>query len=397
MPVNNDICNVAIVMLGIDDLTGGGGAERFFADVYCEHINKTVADVKLYFFCDENTCKSIVNVGRVLPQNRLSVFRGPDFLHLRLYWKLFRFVYREKIDIIHIPLIAPQYLPFLWLFGFMPLRFRPKLTMTQVDCGYTHKFRIKLSKLSIEERKSHILHRIYFKTVKLDGILTWYNAFERTIKSSQISGRPIIRAISYYFVDIDKFKPAGKKEKQVIWAGRFITTKRPFLFVECVRQAIVMDPEACEGWHFYLYGNGPLFDGVRECIQNFRLADRISIDTSSRMEKTFLKSAIYISTQEYENFTSLSMLEAVSCGNAIIAFDLGQTDYFVRHSVNGFLISSINPAEMAKAMLQLMKDRDLLENFSRESRNMVESHHTPENFIHELDKFFRDVQVRDTG
>ena len=46
---------VAIYLSGVQDLSGGGGAERFFADfftIYQLHQNKTF---ELFFFCDDST------------------------------------------------------------------------------------------------------------------------------------------------------------------------------------------------------------------------------------------------------------------------------------------------------------------------------------------------------
>ena len=134
-------------MLGIDDLSGGGGAERFFADVYTEYQKLTNPHFRLLFFCDEVTCNSLQEIGRVLPESNLCRVSGFDPFYIHSYWRLFRFIVKNRIKIIHIPLIAPQYLPFLWLLGLLPIPNRPVITMTQVDCGYIHKYKMRLNNL----------------------------------------------------------------------------------------------------------------------------------------------------------------------------------------------------------------------------------------------------------
>ena len=140
-----------------------------------------------------------------------------------------------------------------------------------------------------------------------------------------------------------------------------------------------------------MYGKGPLKEAVKKLVNDLRLSAYIKVDDNPRMDEVFSRSRIFVSTQEYENFTSLSMLEAISCGNSVIAFNAGQTDYFVRQDKNGLLVHKIDPADLADAIIKLMKQNDLQVSFGRESRDMVLKYHTPDNFISELDLFWNDV------
>ena len=140
-----------------------------------------------------------------------------------------------------------------------------------------------------------------------------------------------------------------------------------------------------------MYGKGPLKEAVKKLVNDLRLSAYIKVDDNPRMDEVFSHSRIFVSTQEYENFTSLAMLEAIACGNAVIAFNAGQTDYFVRQDINGILVHKMDPADLADAIIKVMKQDALQVSYGRESRDMGLKYHTPDNFISELDQFWDDV------
>ena len=88
----------------------------------------------------------------------------------------------------------------------------------------------------------------------------------------------------------------------------------------------------------------------------------------------------------------VSTLEAMACENAIIAFDVGQTDYFVKNKKNGFLSKDGDIKQMANSIINftLLKSSEQIE-LQKESRRIAIEQHNIENFSLELEDYFNHI------
>ena len=86
------------------------------------------------------------------------------------------------------------------------------------------------------------------------------------------------------------------------------------------------------------------------------------------------------------------MLEAMACENAIIAFDVGQTNYFVKNKINGFLSKDGDIKHMANSIINftLLNSSEQIE-LQKQSRCIAIDQHNLENFSSELDDYFNHI------
>lgn len=385
---------VILTLFGIGDLSGGGGAERFFADVFDHYSADTYAAYTLILLTDRVGYESLVRLGRLSDDRNVRIV-GSGLLTGTI--QVLGLIRKLKTSIVHIPLIAPQYLPFLLLLGLGRRRRRPLLTMTQVDCSTAYTLCDGNRPHSDEERRSLLLHRIYFRMVRLDGILTWYRRFATRCNSRSIRGTPYIRSARFCFVDTDRFRPANHKENTIIFAGRLVESKGPFFFLEAIRRLTTVKPDVLAGWKVVMYGKGPLKGALQEYLRHMRMDTLVELRESGNLDTVFPGTRIFVSAQQYENFTSLAMLEAMASGNAVVARNVGQTDEFVRHGCNGFLLSRDDPGCMADAITRLIRDPETCAAFGRESRRITTEYHTVDNFVSDLWAFWSRVLDRHSG
>jgi glycosyltransferase involved in cell wall biosynthesis len=134
-------------------------------------------------------------------------------------------------------------------------------------------------------------------------------------------------------------------------------------------------------WKVYLFGNGILEHEVMQFIEINSMTDIITRKISSSLYPFFLESKIYVSTQKYENYSSLTILEAMSCGNVIIAKNVGQTSSFITNGINGFLCEENNPGSLSDAVLKAidLKD-DEFQLISHNNKNSIEKNYSLKNF-----------------
>jgi len=176
------------------------------------------------------------------------------------------------------------------------------------------------------------------------------------------------------FTDISLCQPASHRKKWVVFSARLIDHKNPFLLVQAIPKVIALDPDI----HFYILGQGHLQPQLEALFQELNVTDYVTIRFEPQPTQILNQSSIFVSLQAEDNYPSQSLLEAMACGNAIVATNVGETWRLVDDK-NGILVPPTADA-VAKAIISLLKD-PLLTQRGLASRQRVLSEHTPERFL----------------
>ena len=228
-----------------------------------------------------------------------------------------------------------------------------------------------------------------FKEIDVKGVFSWYELFNVFAKEKKIfRAKVVLEAARSRFSSASTAPVAEKKQNRIIYAARLTEQKRPVMFVEAARILHERYPELIKGWEFEMYGKGPLEETIKRMITEHQLASLIKMKESNEMQEVFAGSKCFVSTQEHENFPSLSMNEAMASGNAIIACNVGQTGLFVENGKNGFLSSTDDSDGIAMALKDYLSKPEQHLNFQAESIRLTKEVHTPENFIRQVDAYW---------
>tara|TARA_B100001564_G_scaffold359715_1_gene382564 strand:- start:59 stop:1225 length:1167 start_codon:yes stop_codon:yes gene_type:complete len=382
--------NIAVFLTGIENISGGGGAERFWADI--SQMFKSDS-LNIYFFIDKITYKTLINVNRInnhkniiiipkSPKNNLELF---PYLAI-LFFKILRY----KIKIIHIGFYGAQYYKLCKFFSLLPKKIKPKLSITIVSCFTPYCF---ISESFENDYKMKFRYQDLFNNVKIDGILTWYKKFKEVNDSENIiKSNPYIYPIKSCFTNLDNYRPSKNKSNIIVFASRLTKIKRPLLYIDVISLIKSIHPNIFEDWEFHIYGDGQQMNELKESVKSKFLENNVQLKKSYDLSLVFPYTKLFVSTQELENFTSLSMLEAMACENAIIAFDVGQTNYFVKDKKNGFLSKDGDIKQMANSIINftLLKSSEQIE-LQKKSRCIAIDQHNLENFSSELDDYFNHI------
>jgi len=373
--------------MGLSELAGGGGTERYFADVFAAYDHAVAGAFDLFLIADKQSLEQLAAVGRPLSGKRVLEFNA-RLSSLRGIRQLCGLCDKSQIDLLHIPLASPRYLPFLWYLQSGSRCRRPRIAVTMPDCSVSHTWRRPWRCRSLGELKAWGLYRLYFHSVRLDGVLSWYQHFLEQVGAPAIRSRPTVVPASYCFVDSERFRPAADKVKHIVFAGRLTRVKRPILFLDGLELALSRAPNLFEGWKIAVYGRGPLEGKVAQRMASDPLRGRVVLSSTPDMAAIFAQSRLFVSTQDYDNFTSLSMLEAMASGNAVIARDVGQTSLFVRHNENGLLFGDDTPENLAGALIAYLSHPQRYAAMQAESRRIAVEHHNVRNALADLDRFW---------
>lgn len=384
---------IAFFHSGISDLTGGGGAQRFFFFIFKQSNYFEKQNFQPYFLTESKSAKSIKKMeGTDSIKNLISVAnfnnRFKEYLE-SFFFILLQLKYRFKI--IHFPQYYHEdHYHITLCLKLLPVFLRPKIVINIVHSNLAESY---LDTESIYYNDFQHRYKALFNKVKIDGVYSWYKSFVELSKNESIfkQKQPYVYATKHYCTDSEKFRPSPNKNRDIVWAARFNQIKDPLFYLESVNWLFKNHSDLLNEFNWKIYGNGAYIDDVIAYINNNNL-DFMKLETNcSDLSSIFAESLCFVSTQHIENFTSLSMHEAMSSGNAILSKNVGQTDFYVEENVNGYLCSETPSAEQfGNTILKFLKvpRKNQLE-MGRKSREIVENYHNQENFINELTTFYR--------
>lgn len=379
-------------MVAIGDLSGSGGAERQFSEVFKHLLQGRDVDVQL--ITSAASVRRLREAGRLDRSQHvveLPLGPAPARSKLGIAWLTLTLLVAtigRGLDVVHICLPTPSYVPYAALVARLPRRWRPAITMTVIDCTLAPNLTGR-APADLYEQQVLDAHHLYARWTVPDGVFSWYEAFTTAARSLGAFTTSRIRSARFCFTDPARFQPAAK-QRLIVWAGRLSTQKRPLLFVDAVASLCSQFPQLVDGWEFSMYGAGVMEAAVRARVREHGLEDRLTLTKAPDLSSVFAVSSLFVSTQAYENFTSLAMLEAMAAGNAVIAEDTGQTRLFVSDA-NGVLVGRATAEEFAAAMARYLEAPQAHPRMAAASRALTTEVHTIEHFCDDLADFWRTV------
>jgi glycosyltransferase involved in cell wall biosynthesis len=402
--------NIGFFILNVENLSGGNGAERFFADLYKIYKQQANPAFNLFFITDsiENyqligkfTEKDpdiiLLNYARKWFRNKYEgkpvvVRKTLRFLILlAAYAELLVKLVRHRIDALHLCLYVKFDYPFVRFVDRWPSFLRPKIILNVVDhlIPYYY-YRDEEDIIKTSAHRFH--HEQLFNNVKIDGVYTWYENVKRFFEETKvIRSNPPVRSITSRFVLNHSSLNGQPKKNHIVFAGRLNNEKKPLFFLEAIRLLVQRDIAGVSEWKFRIYGRGYLEEEVRKRIAEYGLQQQVELSYHTNMGEVFAETKCFVSTQDFENFPSMAMAEAMINKNVIIARNVGQTELFVKPGVNGILIHPDSEEGLCNALEEYIVNNRKYSSFGEESLKLMQTVHTPENFIVQIDSFWQSI------
>ncbi|MCW3077773.1 MAG: hypothetical protein JWO32_2382 [Bacteroidetes bacterium] len=381
------MANVAFLFTGIGNLSGGGGAERFFSGFFDEYKYSS-PKFNLFFITDNSSLKNLSEINALKDKKNILTYSivNNRFKNLLESLQLIGLIIRHRIKMIQIPLYHIQYYPLIKAIDKLPGFIRPKIVIIITDAFIPHFY-------NDDKERGYNFKKILgglFNTIKIDAVISWYELFKTfVIENNIIKSKPRIYCINSRYSN-KKFNTNTVKKNLMVYASRLTIAKQPMFFVEALR--ILKEKNIdLKDWHFFMYGKGNLENEIRSKITEYGLNNLLTVSHQADLTSVFEQSKCFVSTQDFENFPSLSMNEAMAAGNAIIARNVGQTSLFVRHKVNGLLSQQDNEQGLAEAIEQYIEQSENHETMGKESIKLTTEVHTFENFKTQIEFFWSKI------
>jgi glycosyltransferase involved in cell wall biosynthesis len=129
-------------------------------------------------------------------------------------------------------------------------------------------------------------------------------------------------------------------------------------------------PNAC----FVFVGGGNI-SFYKEMVKNKGIPEKNYLFTGHmgylERAKIFREATVFVNPSFFEN-CSISILEAMSSGCAVIASNVGGNPELIQSGKNGLLVRAFDNKEFARAIISLLKDERLNRMIGKEARQTVE-------------------------
>lgn len=171
--------------------------------------------------------------------------------------------------------------------------------------------------------------------------------------------------VAHNGIDADRFTPGdGSLARNQYGIGPeaplvgIFGNLRPFKGHASLIQAMAIVQQDIPDAHLLVVGDGPLEDELRDLAAKLGLEKRV-IFTGFQQNTTPLFRAIdlFVMASTEEPF-GLVTIEAMACEKPVVGTNSGGTPEIVSQGETGLLVPHENPPELARAIVQLLKDRD---------------------------------------
>jgi glycosyltransferase involved in cell wall biosynthesis len=358
-----------------------GGAEKRYARVFemlvtrqprVEHrlvINRSMLDLlnSAGILIDANTHSIVLDppFHRYADTHPGVRFLRPLFVLLDVLWYIWRcsqIIRRHRSKVVH-PLLTGVYFSLIPLLRYQ----RTPCVISAYTSSFEHFKHKKILGLSI----AAIGNRIAMRRCQVIDALS--QSIRDELVTEEIEQQKIAVA-PCSFTDVSQCQPHPHKAPWVVFLARFVHNKNPELLVRAIPRVIARAPST----HFYFLGRGPLQPRIEALVEELEIAPHVTIRFAPHPTRILNRSSIFVALNRIENYPSQSLLEAMACGNAIVATDVRETWRLVDET-NGVRIPP-TPERVAEAILNLLNDPALGDKGAA-SRQRVCSDYTPERFF----------------
>jgi glycosyltransferase involved in cell wall biosynthesis len=170
------------------------------------------------------------------------------------------------------------------------------------------------------------------------------------------------------------------KKNHIVFAGSMSATKNPVLAVEGMYCFYKKYKDEFADARCMLFGKGVLLEEIKKKVTQFNAAigvEVIILQKDDLLFTTLAGSKIFLSLQDFDNYPSQSLMEAMLFSNTIVATDTGYTSNIVLTEFGNKLLRSKAPEELAEAIYDCLKEYAL----NLQNKNFIEKNHTIERFV----------------
>ena len=224
--------------------------------------------------------------------------------------------------------------------------------------------------------------------------------FDYRIEKSLISSSSVLSAVSqgvkldlerYYPIETgsvrvfgnavgDTFLQAGnsifnkKDESLILYVGRLDYHKGLLDLIESMKFVKRRVPEA----KLVVVGKGPLLPKLVKRVDELKLQKHVEVKGPVPKDEVlpyYLSASVFVIPSYHEGLPTV-LLEAMACGDAVVATDVRGNSDVVVSGKTGLLVPKKEPIALANAIICLLENPDIRERLAKNARKLIEEKFT---------------------
>lgn len=192
----------------------------------------------------------------------------------------------------------------------------------------------------------------------------------------------------------DRRAPGARRKPFVLLCNR---SWEPRYGVDVLARAFVLAASQDDALRLVLLGGGSEGDKIRQILREGRQLDRVRFVghvPQKALPHWYQRADLFISPSHVDG-SSVSLMEALACGSAILVSDIPANKEWIRPGTNGWLFRDGEPADLAQKIRWIRSNPAALPRVRREARrSAVERADWERNFQTLLRSYKRAVAVR---
>ncbi len=338
---------ILIISIQRADKTVGGMSYRFMA--LWEYL-QTRSDCDVHLLCTKTLWDKVIGERLEVPDHKVSLMNDTRFYKIKalfLWLRAITIVLTKGINSVHIAGGHYLFLPFYKLNRFF--NFKTIITFASNS--------IKMAAYN-NEKIERRWHQILKNVKEIDLLNPTYNlpnyGFKVHVSPSSFpfhlykNGKQI------------ELPSINRKENIILFVGNLAHTKNPILAIEGFEKFKL---NYQSDYRLIIIGRGPLKTELENLIA--RTKENIGENCleliyglpSSDIYDLMKRSKIFLSLQDYDNYPSQSLMEAMIYENIIIATHDGDTNRLVKEEFGNVILKTKKSEELAKAIQSISSRR----------------------------------------
>jgi glycosyltransferase involved in cell wall biosynthesis len=354
-----------------------GGSERQLTEI-AKALDKSRFSVHVGYFRDGIRCSELADAGISLCKFDVTSFRSPSaFREAR---RLGRYLQNRKIQIVH--------------------TFDYPLTCFAVPVARAFRVPVVLS----SQRGSRDLipgfHRRLVRMTDLlvDGIVANCGALEaQLIREEHLARRRV--HLCYNGIDTAQYPelPFRRLPSPGAVTNGGISVFRPEKNLGLLLKAVSSLSASFPENRILLVGGGREEQRLRQLARRLRITNKLTLLPEQNDILPALRGLdIFVLPSTTEGLSN-SLMEAMACGRAVIASNVGGTPELIEHGKNGLLFDNGNVADLKTQMEKLLSDAGLRHQLARAARQTIVERFSIEQSARRMGNIYQEMLERKMG
>ncbi|MFP4488057.1 MAG: glycosyltransferase [Bacteroidales bacterium] len=225
-------------------------------------------------------------------------------------------------------------------------------------------------------------NRYLLTKVVTDIIATSEDTREGILKNFYHVLNPDKISIIYNGVELPEISEPGFNGKMVVGSAGRISAEKGF--ISLIELGSLLD-ELSIPFEIDLAGEGDQLEHIKEEVVRAGLESKFRfLGFIKDMDDFYRSIDLLVLTSEKEGFANV-LLESMSYGKPVIAFDIGSPSELIRDGNNGFIVEENNVRAMAEKISQLYNDRELLARMGENARERIKKDFSLEHHLEKIE------------